>query len=362
MKKLLFVISFICILNSLLSQETIVYFSVKGSKTIKSYKIDTVANKLVYCSETTTVGEPFAIAINSTGSYLVASMLGTGNASSYSINSLTGALTPINTIDLVGDACYLSLSASEAYILTAYFSPGKIAAYSIGTDGTLGSLASSVSYGTYDYPHSIANIPKTNITIVPQLGTSKILQYTLNESSGVISALTPASISTTNGSGPRHVVYHPTLNIAYFSLEMASKTAVCDYSRQGLSTPKQIIDNLPKTYTYGKWSSDIHITPNGEYLYTANRVKDSDVGKVNGSITAFSINKTTGELFLIDTFTTENRVREFDITPDGKYLIAAGEISGIAVLYKIGANGNLIKVTTENVGIELWWVKSVMVR
>ena len=69
-----------------------------------------------------------------------------------------------------------------------------------------------------------------------------------------------------------------------------------------------------------KSASEIRVHANGKFVYSANRGHDS--------ITAFEVNQDNGELKVIQ---TENAraitPRNFNLSPDGKWLLSAGQIS-----------------------------------
>src|SRR5439155_25017111 len=75
------------------------------------------------------------------------------------------------------------------------------------------------------------------------------------------------------------------------------------------------------------WASDLHPTPNGKFLYVAERT--------SSTLAALAVDGATGKLTYIASVPTEKQPRGFAIDPSGKYLVASGEKSGTLSVYAI---------------------------
>ncbi len=353
--KLFVLITFFILFRSATSkaQETYVYVSEYSKQQITIYKLDPLNMKLVRTGYQMIDGSPFALTTNNKKDILYASIPDKMKLASFTINAETGALSWKNSINSADKACHLSVSKNDRYLLSAYFGASKLAIYPIDSEGELIENPSQVLQED-KWPHMAQVSPDGEIVYVPNMGADLINQYRLNQQEGTLTKLIPDKITTPYYTGPRHLAFHPSLNVVYFSMERSSQTIACQYSSQGLSAPFQTVDNLPSDYASQKWSSDIHVSPNGKYLYTANRVRPEDSD--NGTITAFSVDQVTGELTLINRFKTQKTVRSFDIDPSGHFLIAAGEKSGKIILYKILDDGSIDEQQEIETGSEIWWV------
>jgi 6-phosphogluconolactonase len=90
-------------------------------------------------------------------------------------------------------------------------------------------------------------------------------------------------------------------------------------------------------------------------LYVSNRGHDS--------IACFRVDAQDGKLTAIGQEPTEKTPRSFDLDPNGKFLLAAGEASGKLAVYRIdGEAGTLKRVQTYEVGKQPWWVMVVELR
>ena len=114
--------------------------------------------------------------------------------------------------------------------------------------------------------------------------------------------------------------------------------------------PAQKPDDKPRI-----WAADLHLTPDGKFLYSSERNTDK--------IALFKVAPHTGKLTYVTNFPTERQPRGFNIDPSGRYLVASGEKSDRLSVYKIDpASGRLDEPTRFPVGKGANWVEIVEVR
>ncbi|MBO4339966.1 MAG: lactonase family protein [Bacteroidales bacterium] len=112
--------------------------------------------------------------------------------------------------------------------------------------------------------------------------------------------------------GPRHMVFSPDGRFAYVLCELSDQLLVFSYDDGKL---KQL--QSPMAYDgHGHGSADIHITPDGRFLYTSHRLADD-------GISIFSIDKETGMVKNTGYKRTGTHPRNFAITPNGRFLLCA---------------------------------------
>jgi 6-phosphogluconolactonase len=98
--------------------------------------------------------------------------------------------------------------------------------------------------------------------------------------------------------------------------------------------------------------ADIHITPDGKWLYVSERA--------NNTITAFSVDDNTGNLAYIGSYGTEMIPRGFNIDPNGNFLIAAGQKSDHVSVHAINPEtGELKFLDRFESGKEPNWIEIV---
>jgi len=98
--------------------------------------------------------------------------------------------------------------------------------------------------------------------------------------------------------------------------------------------------------------ADIHITPDGKWLYVSERATDT--------LAAFGVDGPTGKLTYIGSFKTEKTPRGFNIDPRGKFVIAAGQKSDHIAVHAIDSQtGELKLLKRYEVGKDPNWIKIV---
>jgi 6-phosphogluconolactonase len=280
-------------------------------------------------SKTTGILNPSFLSITSdnTALYAINKVAGqkASQVSAYSIDKNTGNLKLLNRQNAEGSgACYISVDATNKNVMIANYVSGSINAFPIEKNGQLGNRNSMVQhYGSsinkerQEGPHAhYIHSGIGNKIYVADLGTDKIMLYQLQK--GQFKAATPSSIDLHPGAGPRHIDYSPDGKFVYIMNELEGSVSVFGYdASQNNYKNLQTISTLPVGFSKFNKSADIHVHPSGKFLYASNR-GDYD------SIAAFSINKKTGLLTLIE---IEGEAiiwpRNFALSPNGKYLLCA---------------------------------------
>ena len=123
-------------------------------------------------------------------------------------------------------------------------------------------------------------------------------------------------ISIAPGSGPRHLIFHPNNKYAYLINEISSTIIAFRY-KKGHLTLLQTVSIVPKGYSGIGDGADIHISPDGKYLYGSDR-------NVLNELVIYSINKNNGKLTFVGRQSTQGRnSRTFAIDPSGNFLLVA---------------------------------------
>jgi 6-phosphogluconolactonase len=155
----------------------------------------------------------------------------------------------------------------------------------------------------------------------------KVMIYAFNAGSGKPEPAPMRFAAATPGSGPRHFTFHPNGRLAYLVEEMGGAVSAYKY-KNGRVTPVQRISTYPAGFTGKKWSADIHISPDGKFLYASNRSPAN-------TIAIFSINANSGKLTALGYESTQRDVpRNFTIDPTGNFLLVANQESDNIVILK----------------------------
>jgi 6-phosphogluconolactonase len=137
------------------------------------------------------------------------------------------------------------------------------------------------------------------------------------------------------GSGPRHFTFHPNGELLYVLNELLATIQPYRYdAAAGTFTPLTLLPTLPDDFTDPNTAADIHITPDGQYLYSTNRGHNSIAMcriEANGELTLIGRESTRGD-----------HPRFFNLGPTGKFLIVSNQFSSNVLSYHIDyATGKL---------------------
>jgi 6-phosphogluconolactonase len=148
-------------------------------------------------------------------------------------------------------------------------------------------------------------------------------------------------------------VFHPQLAHLYCINEHDGSLAVLAVDQHsGALTKLQNTELMPPDFQGNALASDIHLTPDGSYLYASVRTTNS--------IYAFSVDKKTGFIVKKGVFEVEPNPRGFRIDPSGKFLVCAGQESNHIAVYKIvQETGELQFLERYPVGLRPSWIEII---
>jgi 6-phosphogluconolactonase len=334
-------------------------FKAAGSKGIYVYRFDAATGEATPVSTVATQnpsyltvapGGKFVYSVNETNG------ANPGGVSAFSFNKQTGQLTFINKQASGGDdPCYVTVDKNRKWAMVANYSGGSYSALPINADGSLAPATETVQQtgsGTIKdrqekaHVHSTIFSPNEKYLVVCDLGTDKLSVLQFNPAAAK-TPLTPAPDSIVNmqpGSGPRHTAFDPAKPYAYVIDELSGTVDAFHYSAAKM-TPLQRISSHPDGYKGDIGSADIHIAPNGKFLYASNR------GDAN-SLAIFSIDPATGKLTIKGFQSTMgNAPRNFLIDPTGQWLLVANQNSKNVVIFRIDPLTGLLTDTNKHLAI-----------
>jgi 6-phosphogluconolactonase (cycloisomerase 2 family) len=167
------------------------------------------------------------------------------------------------------------------------------------------------------------------------LSLDRILIWKLDLKNGTLTANDPAFAQLPPGDGPRHFAFNANGQRLYSLQEQGSTLVLFDFdATSGRMTPRQTVSTLPKGFTGTSFTSEVMVSPDGRFLYAANRLHDS--------IAIFSIGK-GGILTWVDAvWTRGDYPRSFNIDPTGNFLYSCNQRSDAITTFRINREtGNL---------------------
>lgn len=276
-----------------------------------------------------------------------------GDIAAFSFNAEKGSLTFLNRQLSGGDhPCHVEMDKTGKWIFASNYTSGSLSVLPVNDNGTLGSPTSiqhkgaSINTQRQKGPHVHgAIIADDNRKLyVTDLGIDKLMIYSFDPINGKLSPSKQPFISSEAGSGPRLFTFHPNKKFAYI-IEELSGTVVVFKNKKNKLKRIQRISTMPKGDSSFAGSADIHVSPDGNFLYASNR------GGSN-TIAIYSVNKKNGQLSIIGHQSTlGNTPRNFNFDPTGNYLLVGNQNSNEIIIFKIDQatglladTGNRIKV------------------
>jgi 6-phosphogluconolactonase len=272
---------------------------------------------------------------------------------SFSFDKKTGTLTQLSTQSSNGNyPCHVDIDKTGKWVIAGNYGAGNLTVLPVEANGGLGKPTQTIQHegkGTNPsrqegpHVHSI-NIAPNNVDVfVPDLGIDKIMSYSLDAKTGKLIAGNPAFTKVQDGSGPRHFTFHPNGKTAYVIQEMTGEVTAFDY-KKGSLTALQTISAKPAGHTGDFNCADIHISPDGKFLYGSNRVHDS--------LVIYSIDPKTGRLtYVAHQSVMGKKPRNFMIDPTGNFVLVANQDSDNITIFKRDVKTGLLTFTNKSIAV-----------
>lgn len=328
-----------------------------GSKGIYVYRFDAGTGKATWVSNTDSVVNPSYLCVAPGDSMLYACTetrtVNAGGVTAFKFNRSSGRLTQLNKQSSGGDnPCYVNVYKNGKWVVVGNYSGGSLAAFPVNSNGSLQPYSQLIQHegkGTNKERQEMAHVhstifsPAQDYLFVPDLGMDKVMIYRFNPSqTKPLQSATPPAAMATPGSGPRHFDFHPNGKWAYLVEELAGAVVAYQY-KNGKLQEMQRIATHPDTLTSQPGSADIHVSPDGKFLYASNRGKENNIA-------IFKIDAASGKLSVAGYQSTLGQTpRNFFIEPSGKYLLAANQESDNIVIFKRDAATGLLRYTGEQI-------------
>ena len=346
-----------------ISDETSLYllvgtYTTGESEGIYVYQFDTVSGFSKYKS-VVKVTNPSYLTINKEGTH-VYSVSETGDAkaaaNAFVFDKKDGTLKLLNS-QLTGgaDPCYIELDNTGKHVVTANYSGGSITAFNINGDGTLTTAAQLIRFTgkgadaerqKAPHLHCVRYSPDGKYLFADDLGTDKIHKFGINESNegNYLKVGTPAAFDVAAESGPRHLDFHPNGKYAYLINELSGAVIAFNYDANAGNLTQ--IQTIQADTLGAKGSADIHVSPDGKFLYASNRLKGD-------GIAIFSINQADGKLTKVGYQETGVHPRNFVITPNGKFLLVASRDNDVIQIFLIDRVTGLLENTYKDIELDM---------
>jgi 6-phosphogluconolactonase len=273
-----------------------------------------------------------------------------GSVSAYSIDRSSGHLTLVNAVSSEGAGpAHLSVHPAGKHVLVADYAGGTVAVLPIGPKGELGAPtdvkrdqgalgpahAASAPPGSFaisghDKPHAhmIQSDPAGRFVLHADLALDQMLIWKFDVEKGTLTPADPPSAPVPPGDGPRHFAFHPNARWLYTLQEEGSTLMLFDYdAANGKLTKRAAISTLPKSFAGTNFTSEVMISPDGKFVYAANRLHDT--------IAFFSIGPSGMPTLVGEEWTRGDYPRSFNIDPSGNFLYTCNQRSDAVAAFRV---------------------------
>jgi 6-phosphogluconolactonase len=291
----------------------------------------------------------------------------------YSIDRKTGALKLLASSPAAESFPYISLDRTGRFLFGASYGGAVVSVNAVGKDGRVAAKPIQV-IPVGRNAHSIRVDATNKYVYTPTLGSDEIFQFRFDAKTGRLVSNTPSVVLMKAGTGPRHFITSRDNRFAYLLSELVGTvTTLALDAKTGLLTEVSIASAVPpgsklvpgaprgavggpggpppRDTSNDIWAADLHLTPDGKFLYATERTHSTMAG--------FSVDGATGKLSYLGATPTETQPRGFNISPDGKHMVVSGEKSDTITGYAIGTNGALKELQKAPTGKGSNWVEIV---
>lgn len=265
---------------------------------------------------------------------------GRGAVSSFVVEA-TGHLHRFGSRTTEGaEPCHLMVHPGGTHLLTANYGSGSVAVHPLLPDGGIGAISDLVQHAgsgpdpdrqTGPHAHMVATDPSGAVVLAVDLGADAVYSSRLDPVDGRLTGIAASPMPP--GSGPRHLVFHPTQPFVYVANELSGTVAVCAYQgstgaltllAQYATAPGEGADGTARP----NYPGEILISADGRHVYVSNRGDES--------IAAFAVAEDGARLEPAGRWSCGGSwPRDLTLSPDGRFLFCANQRSGSVTVFRV---------------------------
>ncbi|MDR7377152.1 6-phosphogluconolactonase [Rhodoferax ferrireducens] len=270
---------------------------------------------------------------------------------SFAIDASNGRLRKLGEAPLADSMANIDLDATGRWLFAASYPGHKITVNSIGKDGAVGAVQQLLP--TAPNAHAIHADANNRFVLASSLGGDSLSIWRFDAEKGLLTPNDPASVSAAPKSGARHFIWDKAQRFLYLINEVDASLYVYAWdAARGSLRELQRATTLPSGFTGKPWAADMHLTPDGKFLYASERT--------SSTISAFRVDASSGLLQPLGQTATEKTPRGFAIDSTGRFLVAAGQDSHSVSVHAIdAASGALGTPNRLAVGKNPNWIEIV---
>jgi 6-phosphogluconolactonase len=247
---------------------------------------------------------------------------------SFAIDGPSGKLRKLGEAPLADSMANIDTDLTGRWLFAASYPGHKITVNGIDKEGKVGAIQQLIP--TAPNAHAIHADSANRFVLATSLGGDHVSSWRFDAATGLLAPNEPALTTTAAKAGPRHFVWDKAQRFVYLLDELDAQLHVLAWDgSRGTLKLLQTRTTLPAGFTGNPWAADLHLTPDGRYLYASERT--------SSTLSAFRVDAATGLLEPLGQTPTEKTPRGFAIDAAGRYLIAAGQDSHSVSVHAIDA-------------------------
>ncbi len=331
-------------------------YTQKGSEGIYVYNFNTNTGEFSPESVAKGLKNPSFLAISPDQKkvYSVGEMDNGGAVYAFSFDNASGKLEKLSTESSGGAGpCHITVDKTGKWVMVANYGGGSLSILPILPTGGVGAPLKTFQHegsGPNKQRQEKAHVHSVNLSAnnrdlyVPDLGIDEITYYQLDDKKGTLTEGKPTR--TSPGAGPRHFTIHPNQKFAYVINELDMTVTAYNYNKDGSLSDIQTISTVPADFKGTNICADIHISPDGKFLYGSNRGHDS--------IATYAIDSSTGKLTLVEiTPSGGKHPRNFMIDPSGRLVLVANRDTDNIVIFSRNAQTGKLTPTGKEISLSM---------
>lgn len=348
-KKLIF--SLLAFSATAVQAATVVYVANSESKDISVFSLNR-DGQLIALQTMPVGGTVMPMAISADKAMLYAAL----RSKPYSVVALridpkSGQLSEHGSAPLPESMANISLDRSGKFLFAASYGGNQVSVSPL--DENRVPLAATQILPTPPMAHQITAQADNKIVYASSLGGDQLLSFSFDPVKGSLTPGSEPALSLPAKSGPRHFVFSKDNRFIYLLDELDGRLHVL---QRASTTPQlkllQTTSVIPAQFAGTPAAADLHLTPDGRFLYASERGSNT--------LSGFRVDARTGELSLIGSWPTETQPRGFNLSPDGNFLLAVGQKSHQLSAYRIDPqSGQLTLLAQYATGKNPNWVEVI---
>ncbi len=291
--------------------------------------------------------------------YAVSEANGGGNGGkvfAYAFDMVAGQLKKINEQPSGGDdPCHLSVDGTGKWLAVGNYSSGSLSVLPIAGDGSLGTATDHIVHQGQGADKTRQEAPHVHETVfsadnrflyVPDLGLDRVYIYAFDARKGKLKPAKQPFVQLKPATGPRHILFHPTMHVAYVLNELnGSVNAYRVDVKTGSLTETGSWPTLPKGASGPAGCAELQFSMDKHFLYCSNRYEEN-------SLAIYAIDGESGALRPVDFPSVLGRhPRYFTFDPSGEWLLVANKDTDEIVLFRVDEKTGMIKDSGKRIPI-----------